>query len=273
LTYAEAAARFGISSEAVRQLAIRRHWPRRRPNDTPFGQVQVGVPDDFEARPRALVQRSDEHSDEHPSDARPNGLMADALAALEAALGEANTRADRAEQRADAAETERRGALALTDSLGAQLADAGERADAANRRADAAEVHADHADKRADAAEARAEANIQRADRAERLAEAAEARSDVNIQRADRAEARADQERLAADRFRGEADSARGELAQAVEQRTVAEERAHHLGLELTAEKAIRSAADDEVVRLRQAENERLQLGRWRRAWRGWRGQ
>jgi hypothetical protein len=42
---------------------------------------------------------------------------------------------------------------------------------------------------------------------------------------------------------------------------------------ELTAEKAMRSAADDDAARLRQAENERLQLGRWRRAWRGWRGQ
>ena len=149
-----------------------------------------------------------------------------------------------AHRRADAA-------LALADRTMAQLADAGERADAANRRADAAEVRADHADKRADAAEARAEANIQRADRAEKLAEAAEARSDVNIQRADRADARADQERLAADRFRGEAEAARGELAQAVERRT---------------------AAEVEARGLREAENERQQLGRWRRAWRGWRG-
>jgi hypothetical protein len=52
-----------------------------------------------------------------------------------------------------------------------------------------------------------------------------------------------------------------------------AEERAHHLALELTAQKAMRSAADDAAARLRQEENERLQLGRWRHAWRGWRGQ
>jgi hypothetical protein len=68
------------------------------------------------------------------------------------------------------------------------------------------------------------------------------------------------------------AEQAEGERDQAVERRTAAEERAHHLGLELTAEKAIRFAADDEAARLRQAENERLMLGRWRRAWRGWRG-
>ena len=55
--------------------------------------------------------------------------------------------------------------------------------------------------------------------------------------------------------------------------RNQADERAHHLALELTAQKVMRSAADDEAARLRQAENERLQLGRWRRAWRGWRGQ
>ena len=47
---------------------------------------------------------------------------------------------------------------------------------------------------------------------------------------------------------------------------------AHHLALELTAQKAMRSAADDDAAGLRQAENERLQLGRWRRGWRGWRG-
>ena len=54
--------------------------------------------------------------------------------------------------------------------------------------------------------------------------------------------------------------------------RNQADERAHHLALELTAQKAMRSAADDDAAGLRQAGNERLQLGRWRRGWRGWRG-
>jgi hypothetical protein len=130
-----------------------------------------------------------------------------------------------------------------------------------------------------DAANARADAALALADRlGVQLADAGERVDEAN-KRADRAEARADQERLAADRFRGEAEAAEaerhriaGELAQAEERRTAAEERAHHRGLELTAEKAMRSAADDEAARLRQAENERQQLGRWRRAWRGWRG-
>jgi hypothetical protein len=90
-----------------------------------------------------------------------------------------------------------------------------------------------------------------RADEANRRADAADARSEANVQRADRAEARADQERLAGDRFRGEAEAARGELAQAVERQT---------------------AAETEARILREAENARQQLGRWRRAWRGWRG-
>ena len=48
-----------------------------------------------------------------------------------------------------------------------------------------------------------------------------------------------------------ERDCIAGELARAVERRTVAE---------------------TEVRLLREAENARQQLGRWRRAWRGWRG-
>jgi hypothetical protein len=95
-----------------------------------------------------------------------------------------------------------------------------------------------------DAAAAALAGERMRADTADADRRAAEAR-------ADRALARADQERLAADRFRGEAEAVRGELAQAVERRT---------------------AAEVEARVLREAENARQQLGRWRRAWRGWRG-
>ena len=70
LTYAEAGARFGISPEAVRQIAMRRKWPRRRQNDDPFGRVQVLISDDTEIRPRTGVQ----HQDERQSDTRPIGL-------------------------------------------------------------------------------------------------------------------------------------------------------------------------------------------------------
>jgi hypothetical protein len=83
-----------------------------------------------------------------------------------------------------------------------------------------------------------------RADEANKRADAAEARSEANVQRADRAEARAEQ-------AEGECDRIAGELSAAVEQRT---------------------AAQAEARLLREAENARQQLGRWRRAWRGWRG-
>ena len=111
----------------------------------------------------------------------------------------------------------------------------------ANRRADAALALADRLGAQlADAST--------RADEANKRADAAEARSEANVQRADRVEARADQERLAAD---AERDRITGELAQAVERRT---------------------AAEVEARVLREAENARQQLGRWRRAWDGWRG-
>ena len=55
LTYAVAASRFGVSPEAVRQIAMRRKWPRRRPNDNPFGPVQVLIPSDAAIKPRTPV--------------------------------------------------------------------------------------------------------------------------------------------------------------------------------------------------------------------------
>jgi len=51
LTYTEAGNLLGISSEAVRQLARRRSWPRRTPNA--YGvQAMILVPDDAMLRPR-----------------------------------------------------------------------------------------------------------------------------------------------------------------------------------------------------------------------------
>jgi hypothetical protein len=125
-------------------------------------------------------------------------------------------------------------ALALVDGLTAQLADVGTRADEANRRADAAE-----------------------------------ARSESNVQRADRAEARADQERLAADRFRGEVEAAKGEATMA---REAAKAEGQRIAVELAQAVEQRTAAETEARILREAENQRQQLGRWRRAWAGWRG-
>jgi hypothetical protein len=250
-TYAQLAQARQIGKRAAVRLAQRHRLQRQPGND---GQTRVWVPTDMaSSSPHRPTPPATDANDTSPDVAPP--FHAQALSALEAALADAGRRVDEASGRADAA-------LALADRTLAQLADASTRADEANKRADAAE-----------------------------------ARSEANVQRADRAEARAEQERLAADRFRTEAEEARGEaeaarataqeaqnvaeaerhriageLAQAVERRAAAEERAHHVALELTAEKAMRSAADDEVERLRQAENKRLQLGRWRRAWRGWRG-
>jgi hypothetical protein len=66
-----------------------------------------------------------------------------------------------------------------------------------------------------------------------------------------KAESRATAATTRAEQAEGERDRVAGELAQAVERRT---------------------AAETEARVLREAENARQQLGRWRRAWRGWRG-
>lgn len=131
-TYADAAARFGISPEAVRQLAMRYQWPRRKRNDDPAGRVQVLIPEDFEARPRTAVQR--------PS----NGRAPDEGSVLLEAWRRERERADQAEKqrdaaisRADAADFDRRAADARVDAAIAR-ADRAEQALAAERqRADA----------------------------------------------------------------------------------------------------------------------------------------
>jgi hypothetical protein len=165
LTYADAAERFGISSEAVRQLAIRHHWPRRKPNGDLFGRVQVCVPDDFEPRPRTPVERPNERlSDTRSSDdTEPDRadksheiiVLEAAITALSEARDEAVTRAQAAEQRAD-------GAMALADRTLAHLADAqarGDRADAAlaDERVRSDQVRAQVDELRAQLAELRAD--------------------------------------------------------------------------------------------------------------------
>lgn len=106
LTYTQTAERLGISAEAVRQIAIRRRWPRRKPNDTPNGQVQVLVPNDVETRPRTGVghphkrpaDTRSQTSDEHPSDAR----SPDAVNALREAVAGPRDQLERTEARAEA---------------------------------------------------------------------------------------------------------------------------------------------------------------------------
>jgi hypothetical protein len=127
LTYADAGEKFGISAEAVRHLTVRHRWPRRKPNDDPYGRVLVGIPDDFEPRPRPTVERPAADPVELP-DARPlNGRPLEHLAAFESVLAELRAVRDEATERAKAAET-------LVDHTLALLADA----QAGRDRADAA---------------------------------------------------------------------------------------------------------------------------------------
>jgi hypothetical protein len=126
-TYADAAARFGISPEAVRQLAMRYRWPRRKRNDDRAGRVQVLIPEDFEVRPRMAVQR--------PS----NGRAPDEGSVLLEAWRRERERADQAEKqrdaavsRADTADFDRRAAEARVDAAVAR-ADSAEQALAAER--------------------------------------------------------------------------------------------------------------------------------------------
>ena len=144
LTYQAAAERLGISSEAVRQLAIRHHWPRRRPNADPHGRVEIALPDDFEARPRPTV--------EQVSDSR-----------LAAEVDVLRERIQAAEARADAA-------ISLSDKTLALLTEAQARADRAAEALTGERARADALRERlAAAAAVQAEAEALRAELAERL--------------------------------------------------------------------------------------------------------
>ena len=108
LTYAQAGARFGVSPDALRMRAHRLGWRTQPGND---GRTLVQVPDDAEVSPRARSpERSSEHAPEHAAERAT--LIASALAALEDAVATLRERAEIAERRADAADTDRRAAQA-----------------------------------------------------------------------------------------------------------------------------------------------------------------
>jgi hypothetical protein len=148
LTYDQIGGRLGMTADAARQLARRKGWPRTRPNH--IGEpVVVSVPATELPDEQPPVHRratDGELSDaqrttggeptvadtEPPSVNRWSDLHAQALSALGNALAAANTRAEVA--------------LALADRLGAQLADAGKRADHAEARVAAAESDRRRAD-------------------------------------------------------------------------------------------------------------------------------
>jgi hypothetical protein len=200
LTYADAAARFGISSEAVRQLALRHHWPRRKLNDDPTGRVQVLIPDDFEARPRTPVQRPDEH----PSNGRSTASSDMLLEALH-----------RERERADAAEKQRDAAIFRADA-----ADADRRATEARltEQIERERQRADQTFGMIDGFRAERDREAARADRAERAVAGERTRSDALRDRLDAVESAAREAHQAAevhqDRLRAEVDSARAELTE-----------------------------------------------------------
>ena len=108
-TYKDLSERLGISSEAVRQKAIRYRWPRRMNN---HGKAEVRV-DLVEVRDQMEMQPPRKAKDENPSDARPtpgepSSDTALALAALDAhvlslkdMLAKAETMIERERERAD----------------------------------------------------------------------------------------------------------------------------------------------------------------------------
>jgi hypothetical protein len=115
-----------------------------------------------------------------------------------------------------------------------------------------------------------------RADRADERADEAGKRADVALGLADRtlaqladADARADKLRTLLTEAEAERDTARGEATGA---RKAAEAERQRIVGELAQAVERRTAAEVEARLLREAENARQQLGRWRRAWRGWRG-
>lgn len=160
LTYEAAAQRFGISAEAVRQLAMRRKWPRRKPNDDPFGRVQVLIPSDAEIRPRTAVQ----HPSEHPLDTRPTPE----LDTLRDALDRERKRADAAEKRVDAADQDRRQAHARADAADADRRSAEARAEALKAELTGAWEAVEQARREAQDAQDRAE-ELRRADEARKI--------------------------------------------------------------------------------------------------------
>ena len=129
LTYGEAGRRFGTTPEAARQLARRRGWLRRTPNE-PNETARIFVPDDAYVRPRTPV------TGVSPPSAPPeaNGLDQSveqnvrgvelAISALTAQLERERSRVDRAERLLD--EERARFQTSLADAIGAERIASGE---------------------------------------------------------------------------------------------------------------------------------------------------
>ena len=150
LTYAEAAARFGVSAKAARKIAMRQNWPRRKPNGDPCGRVQVLIPPDAEIRPRRVA--------EHPSE-RPFCSSAE-VGTLREQLARERERADALEGRLAGAEREAQQAI--------ERACTAEQAAEALRRADQARAGAERVARITIQAEAAQLRQLRQADAARR---------------------------------------------------------------------------------------------------------
>jgi hypothetical protein len=128
LTYPEAGKMLGISAEAARQLARRRKWPRRTPNE--YGAMAtVLVPDDppVRARPGVIrdttgVQMPEANGDDRPDESPAvRGLNA-LLAEREATIHDLRSRLDAAGEERQQLSDERRELLtALADARTAAM--------------------------------------------------------------------------------------------------------------------------------------------------------
>jgi hypothetical protein len=118
LTYAEIAARLGITGDAARQLVRRRGWERLRAN-YPGAAAVIVVPPDELASEQWRADRPTSPSDDATTPTH-TGLLSGALAALEGAVYSLSTRAEAAEARATVAEAGREAERARVDDLRAR---------------------------------------------------------------------------------------------------------------------------------------------------------
>jgi|tagenome__1003787_1003787.scaffolds.fasta_scaffold20289528_2 hypothetical protein len=112
-TYAEAAARLNVTSDAVRRRAIRRNWARRPGND---GKARILIPEDLVPHTHSTCAPPDRdvHSTRTPHDRPDTAALVDALQAhvetlkAELARTEQCSHDDRAAHQIELAQAEQR---------------------------------------------------------------------------------------------------------------------------------------------------------------------
>jgi chromosome segregation ATPase len=245
LTYAEIAARLGISGDAARQLVRRRGWLRIVPNRR-GATTTVIVPEGELAGEQWRDMRPPNDGDTTP----------------------------------DGNRYELRTALTLVDRLSVQLGEANARVGQAIERADKAEVRADRAeaviaDERQRADALRAQIDVLNAELVATGAEADRAMADERM-RADRLNERVDA--LSADVARAEADRRVAEVRADKAETAIAAERdradAQRIAIDaLQARLITRQEVVAAAEATRRAEDERRARGRWARLRAAWQGE